>query len=209
MPNAFVGDKASSTVTTPDTPITKRVTCLEAVFRRSSALSVIAYYITLRPLFGDGGFASTRILHICTALSHERAMDTRKVVAEPRSLCRLHHTCIRLSSYAVQAIARSGRSQNLYRMLGDFARFSTSPQATRPYLARATCAVCSRVRYVRPVIFKSSSGRLCANFGSAQSSCESHYLCLFPSRNNDRLVGFIGMVWSRAFNQTRPGQQAH
>lgn len=111
MGNAFAGGKALSTVTTPDTPIRKHVTWLEAASRLPNALSLIAYHITLRPLFGIGRFASSRILHICTALSHERAIATRKVVAEPRGLCRLHHTCIRISSYAVQAIARSGEAR--------------------------------------------------------------------------------------------------
>jgi hypothetical protein len=98
------------------------------------------------------------------------------------------------------------RSQNSERTLGDLARFSTSHQATRPYLARITCAACSRVRHVRSVSLKSSSGRLCANFGSAQSSCESHYLCLFPSRNTDRLVSCYryGLVEGSPPNQTRP-----
>lgn len=102
------------------------------------------------------------------------------------------------------------RSQDSYRMLGDLARSSTSPQATRPFLARITCAVCSRVRHVRavglnPGGLKFSSGGLCANFGSAQSSCESHHLCLFPSRNNDRLVGFLS-IWSGRGLSTKPEQ---
>lgn len=144
--------------------------------------------------------------------THMHSLTPRKSYSHPKGSSRASRL-VQVAShvYTYLIICRAShrtvwRSQNSYSILGDLARFSTSPQATRPYLARITCAACSRVRHVRPAGLKFSSGRLCANFGSAQSSCESHHLCLFPSRNNDRIVGFYryGLVKDSQPNQIRP-----